>query len=340
LPISFVHIESKSYNTPSAMVVPDPVLLGKFMLVLVGSDGDDFITVRPIQKKDRFLVNIDGGPSLLFDFVTGHIKVTANKGDDYIYIQPSVKNPTIIDGGAGNDFILSGAGDDVITSGLGSDTVDAGAGKDRLVEAGDVNMTLVQGTARVNGSLTSGPDTDVLIKNRIESAHLTGGPSANTLDASGFRLPVFLFGLGGNDTLIGTNSRDILVGGDGDDSLSGFGGVDILIGGLGLDILIGGGANDLLIGGNTLFDANTAALEAIMSEWARTNVGYPGRINHLLGTAPGGKNGAFFLNNTTVFDDLAVDNLTGGTKDRDWYITSLTDIVTGLQPTETVTSVP
>jgi hypothetical protein len=338
-PISFTHIDSMSYQTASARLAPDPQLPGKQMLILNGSDAADFITVRPAaQKGNTLLVTIDSGPSLLFDNVTGHIQINGNNGNDVIYIDPKIKNPAIIDGGAGDDTITGGAGNDVITGGLGTNTIDGGKGTNTLVETGDTNMTLVSGSTKANGSLTSGLVTDVLIKNSIQAAGLTGGPSDNVLDASAFNGPVYLFGLGGNDTLLGGPKNDVLVGGDGNDSLSGGGGSDVLIGGLGSDVLDGGKGNDLLIGGNTLFDADVTSLAAIQSEWTRP-ASYKVRISHLLGTAPGGKNGAVLVNNTTVFDDAMPDSLTGG-KGGDWFFQSTGDVINDQQKGEMITTIP
>jgi Ca2+-binding RTX toxin-like protein len=345
LPISIIRIDSMSYQTPSAQLIPDPLLPGKFMLVLVGSDANDFISVRPMpfssvgMLAQSYAVNIGGGPSLLFDFVTGHIKIDANAGHDNIYIYPKIKNPTIINGGAGNDTIFSGMGNDLITGGPGNDSMFAGLGKDELVETGDVNMTLVQGTVFVNGSMTGGLGTDVLVKNSFEGARLTGGASGNTLDATAFTAPVFLFGLGGNDVLRGGTKSDVLVGGDDQDMLVGNNGRDLLIGGLGLDLLEGGAHDDILIGGETSFDTDVAALQSIMAEWTRPNITYKGRILHLQGS-PGGKNGTILLTNLTVFDDAgAVDTLRGQTY-FDWFFNSVNDVLVDPFATETVTNIP
>jgi Ca2+-binding RTX toxin-like protein len=168
---------------------------------------------------------------------------------------------------------------------------------------------------------------------------LTGGASANTLDATAFTGPVYLFGLAGNDVLRGGTKNDILVGGDDNDTVTGGKGRDLLIGGLGADLLDGGNGDDILIGGATAFDNSVTNLDLVMKEWSRTTVGYRGRVNHLMGTTTGGKNGTVFLNSTTVSNDLAVDNLTGG-KNVDWFLTSAGDVVTDPTGTEINTVVP
>jgi hypothetical protein len=50
------------------------------------------------------------------------------------------------------------------------------------------------------------------------------------------------------------------------------------------------------------------------------------RRAHLLGTSPGGLNGAFLLTNSTVQGDPDNDKLTGGTE-TDWFWANVNEIV-------------
>ena len=98
---------------------------------------------------------------------TGSVYLSGGAGDD------------ILIGGSGNDTLIGGDGNDRLTGGGGVDTLDGGSGVDTLVESRDANMTLT------NTSLTIGSEgSDVL--SGIEAAELTGGVSANTIDASAF----------------------------------------------------------------------------------------------------------------------------------------------------------
>jgi Ca2+-binding RTX toxin-like protein len=146
----------------------------------------------------------------------------------------------------------------------------------------------------------------------------------------------------GNDVLIGdanpnifngNGGNDLLIGNAGNDSLNGGAGADILIGGAGADTLNAGLDEDLLIGGSTSYDANSAALAAIMAEWGSGD-SYSHRVAHLRGQA-GGLNGPYFLKSTTVLEDNAIDTLTGGVDKNDWFWVSkgiLADIITDLDP--------
>jgi Ca2+-binding RTX toxin-like protein len=117
-------------------------------------------------------------------------------------------------------------------------------------------------------------------------------------------------------------ASNILSGGDGRDSLTAGGRRDLLFGGLGADTLRAGSGDDLLVGDATNFDEDFVALLAMQSEWARTDdavTPFQDRIEHLMGTLPDGKNGAYLLGSSTIRDDWAVDQLYGRAG-RDWFL--------------------
>ena len=138
----------------------------------------------------------------------------------------------------------------------------------------------------------------------------------------------------------GSSANNVLVGGAGNDTLYGSSGRDLLIGGLGADVLHGGGGDDILIGDTTDFDANVAALNAIMAEWGRTDATYQTRIAHLNGTTPGGLSAGYLLTAATIHDDLAIDQLYGDAG-LNWFLyrlnSSAKDKVNDLSPGEVAT---
>lgn len=135
-------------------------------------------------------------------------------------------------------------------------------------------------------------------------------------------VPAMLFGGDGNDLLAvwGSKANNVLVGGAGNDWLFGGRGRDLLIGGAGSDHLFAGRGQDILIGGTTDFDNNPQALNGIMTEWGRTDVGFRTRVGHLDGSLAGGLNGAYYLNATTVHDDGTTDYLYGRSNALDWFL--------------------
>jgi Ca2+-binding RTX toxin-like protein len=170
-------------------------------------------------------------------------------------------------GGAGDDVILGGKGNDFLTGGLGANTIGGAAGFDTVIEEADADFTLVGDT---KSATLNGPGDDLLMS--IARVMITGGESANVLDASAFHGSVALFGMGGNDLLRGGFGNDILSGGLGANTIGGAAGIDTLVeegdanftlsdrllNGPGIDVLDGievamltGGESDNTIDANT-----------------------------------------------------------------------------------------
>jgi Ca2+-binding RTX toxin-like protein len=198
-------------------------------------------------------------------------------------------------------------------------------------------------------TVNGGASTDVFrpATQAIGPVTIHGGGGVNVLDYSAFMTGVGvnlrthqatgLAGFDGIQNVLGGAGNDILVGDAGNNVLSGGAGRDILIGSGGSDQLLGGADDDLLIGARTAYDGKAAALNALMAEWGRPDLGYVGRIDHLDGTTGGGKNLGFYLSRTalgtrpaTVFKDTASVMETGG-DGRDWFFASTLDQVTDRQ---------
>jgi sugar lactone lactonase YvrE len=160
--------------------------------------------------------------------------------------------------------------------------------------------------------------------------------------AGGITLPAWLYGGTGNDRLKGGGGNNVLIGGGGNNTLIGGPGRDLLIGGSGASTLTAGSGDDLLIAGTTAYDANEAALAAIMAEWTSSR-DYSTRIANLSGTGTGPRaNGNYFLvaggQHATVFDNGVADVLNGGSG-ADWFFASLAqDLIHGRHDSEIVES--
>ena len=206
--------------------------------------GDDFVDLSQLSSDNS--VNTGAGNDKIFtgagnDLINGGMgfdSVFAGDGDDVVF---GSGGRDTLKGGNGNDLINGqGGSGDFVTGGNGDDTLKGGGGtRDRIVEQGNVDFTLT------NGSLT-GLGNDVI--GGIDLAILTGGSGANRLDASDFSGKVTLDGATGSDTLIGGENRDRLIGGSGDDRLDGGGDNDFLLGGSGNDFLFGNHGEDTILG--------------------------------------------------------------------------------------------
>jgi hypothetical protein len=219
------------------------------------------------------------------------------------------------------------------------------AARDRFVFSDGASIGAVVGGAGEDTLDYSAYTTPVRVNLATLSATgLSIGTNGDIEDVIGGKADDILIGDGKDNVLEGGPGNDVLIGGDGNDTLRGGPGRDLLIGGLGSDVLIGGDGEDILIGGYTSFDTqvggtatthdiNYLALQAIMAEWTRTDLGYNDRIQHL--RKGGGLNGNVVLDKTTVFDDGVVDTLTGGAG-RDWFFKGKKDVITDLADNERI----
>jgi Ca2+-binding RTX toxin-like protein len=148
-------------------------------------------------------------------------------------------------------------------------------------------------------------------------------------------VPGWLYGGDGNDLINSGNTDSVLMGGAGYDELHGGKGRNLSIGGTGKDKLKSNAGDDLLIGGYTDYDSDEAALNALLREWSRTDGSYAQRVDHLLGRAGGGLNGPDLLTSSTVHDDGAENQLTGGAG-TDFYFAGFLDKLTGKKKDESV----
>ena len=196
-------------------------------------------------------------------------------------------------GGGGNDTLTGSDNDDQLTGGDGNDQINGGGGDDTLIESGNVNFIL--GAATLTGL---GSDTI----SGIEFAKLTGGASANTLDATNFTGDVALFGGGGNDLLKGGAGDDALFGEAGDDTLTGAGGANDLDGGDGTDQVAESGDVNFTLTATQLTGAGTDQLLRI--ETAKLSGGDSGNTLNASG----------FAGNTTLQGNKGADTLIGGSK--------------------------
>jgi Ca2+-binding RTX toxin-like protein len=158
-------------------------------------------------------------------------------------------------GNAGQNTLLGEAGNDTLDGGAGNDTLKGGAGNDvYLVDSvGDVVEEGIGGgkdaiRATFTYQLNDGQEIESFI---LDSNTVIGGygnSQGNLITTVGTGAAV-MYGLGGNDTLIGAVGNDVLLGDAGKDVITGGGGIDVLEGGADGDTLKGGAGDDVLVGG-------------------------------------------------------------------------------------------
>lgn len=135
--------------------------------------------------------------------------------------------------------IFSLGSNDTLESSIAPDFLNGNTGKDFISGSvdGDIGRSTSQvgiGSLSSDGSayiLTEGSDTFTIAIGLLDT--LIGG----------------LRGLGGADSITGSESGDIVYGDEGNDRIEGLGGADLLYGGLGNDFLSGGAGQNGLLGG-------------------------------------------------------------------------------------------
>jgi hypothetical protein len=162
------------------------------------------------------------------------VRITGSDGDDSVFIDPSLKLPTLIKTGEGNDTVRGGGGVDTVDAGPGNDTVYGGRGDDRL--SGGDGADCINGNAG-NDVIDGGADDDRLYGQDGDDT-IYGGEGFDLL--AGMGGDDKLYGGAGEDWVFGNAGHDQLYGGEGDDHIQGQAGDDELVGGEGVDVVRGG----------------------------------------------------------------------------------------------------
>lgn len=174
--------------------------------------------------------------------------------------------PDTIRGLSGADTLIGNAGNDTLDGGLGSDSISGGAGDDTIVvrsteatgdqiDGGAGTDTLsIDGTTNLSLSTTANfSSLELMVASGVQ---IRGTASADVLDFSGFTSVTGvtgIYGLSGNDSLVGSAVADTLYGGANVDTVRGGGGDDTIVvrsNEAQTDVMDGGAGQDLI-----LFDA-------------------------------------------------------------------------------------
>ena len=243
--------------------------------VVTGGAGDDALDIYDGSGSE-------GG-------AVGSYTLDGGGGNDDVSMEAFGGGPNVLLGGAGHDrlenrggqsghLLEGGDGDDIIVSvdttgqifgGAGNDTISAG-GRGDYIDGGDGDDDILAGI--FNDTVFGGAGNDTIVGGRGHDS-ISGGDGDDLLEGDArnlLPLPTFdgndildggagndrLYGNGNNDQLNGGDGDDLLDGGNGNDQLNGGDGSDLLLGRLGDDVLNGDAGDDLLVGdrGNDVVD--------------------------------------------------------------------------------------
>ena len=275
---------------------PQTALVGITQVTMMGGAGNDSI-IGPIGRFGEGQNFLDGGAGndTIMSFAAEDT-LLGGEGDDFLSTNTSAELTTqgidssrpgfaggsILDGGPGNDTLVSifasdslfgGEGNDsllgrrfsIMDGGDGNNTLNGGewlrtgttplevslfggAGNDLIIGAQGTITNVIAGGGG-NDTIVLGTTNDILLS---DTANMLGDDSITAANLQFFsegNEGVSITNLEGNNTVEGSERNDLIITGSGNDLLLGGAGDDTLLGGGGNDFLFGGSGNDLLDGG-------------------------------------------------------------------------------------------
>jgi Ca2+-binding RTX toxin-like protein len=156
--------------------------------------------------------------------------LTANNGGDHLY------------GGAGADTLIGGMGADYLDGGLGADKMAGGAGNDLYI-VDNIGDTVIELSGEGVDTVMS--SVNFTLGANIENLTLTG--TAALLQAKGNALDNIIIANDAGAQMWGMDGNDTLIGGAGNDWMNGGAGADIMKGGLGNDSYVVDNVNDVVV---------------------------------------------------------------------------------------------
>jgi VCBS repeat-containing protein len=223
--------------------------VSEFDALNIGDTLTDTFTVETIDGTSQTVtVTINGtniindtspGGHTLFGTAIDEI-INGKDGDDYL------------NGQGGNDRLNGGEGNDVLDGAVdstGLDTFAGGAGDDIY---GVYNSATVIIENAGEGNDTVWTAVNYALADNVENMYLVGALAGTGNEGDNFIVGYgsdahTIYGLGGNDFLIGGDGTDYLAGGAGNDFLYGAAGNDVLDGAgdsVGLDVFVGGAGDE------------------------------------------------------------------------------------------------
>lgn len=286
-----------------------------------GEAGDDFIDVSGPNSGPNTFDDIVADPSILGD--AGLDDTPLPDGVPYDSLQDA--NPTddidYVDGGDGDDTIITGddadtvfggAGNDTIYSGIDDDTVYGGDGDDIIID--------VQGSDIVDGG--AGDDyinvgTDTFSDYVGDDPALPNGLYPYATDQNTADGQDIVHGGEGNDTILTGDDADIVYGEQGDDIIDAGIDDDEVYGGSGNDTITGGHGSDIIYGGSGDDIINAGDVNGVMNHTDETDDTDPVPTNDMDYVRGGDGNDTITGGDDadTLYGDAGDDYLDGGIDD-------------------------
>lgn len=231
---------------------------------MLGSSGDD--TLAGLGGDD-LLLGGDGSDTADYSRAAGLVSINLTNGavqdgDGGSDTLASIENVT---GSAFNDTLIGDASANILSGGNGIDRLNGrdgddimrgGGGNDiyTVTDLGDVVTELSgEGNDRINVFIDyTNPDNVEFLVGKFAAVglNLTGNENRDQITgANKINSPDTIFGLDGNDRLVGLVGNDVIDGGAGNDRIFGNSGFDVINGGAGNDVVTGQQGADTFVFG-------------------------------------------------------------------------------------------
>jgi Ca2+-binding RTX toxin-like protein len=251
--------------------------------------------------------------------------LTANSAGSSLYGLDGADN---LVGGVGADVLDGGIGADTMAGGAGSDTYYVDSATDVVTEAINAGTDLV--VSSVSYTLGTGSHLENLTLSGSTTLSGTGNELANTLTANSAGSS--LYGLGGDDTLVGGISADVLDGGLDSDTMSGGAGDDTYYVDSATDVVTeASNAGTDLVLSSVSYTLNTVAAVGVENlTLSGSTAGLTATGNALANTLTANSAGSslYGLDGAdNLVGGLGIDTLIGGLGNDTYYVNNLGDIV-------------
>jgi phospholipase C len=205
-------LSSSFQGTPNVSIgkvylQPDAANVGKFTLIVQGTEGSDHIEIAPAgQGQIEVTINSIKLDETFDTSQISRIEIWGQGGNDHIEIDPSVLIPTMIFAGDGNNHIQTGDGNTVVVGGAGNNHIDGGAGRDILI-AGSGNAQIDAGTGQsilIAGTTAYGQNVEAYLALESEWA---------STDSLATRAANLAAGVGSKGNLFALNAQTVFANG-------------------------------------------------------------------------------------------------------------------------------
>ena len=203
-------------------------LESRHMLTSIGLDDDGLVEVQGSEGADnisvlvaegRFVVEVNGVSISFNNEDVDGLYVEAKGGDDFVNIDSTVLQPTLVFGGMGNDTILGGAGVDNILGGSGNDPIYGNVANDILLGDGPNSLAEVPLPHPGDPALPIAADAQV-----ITDLATVDPDDPDTDPLALYRFLSRISGINsGRDTIVGGTGHDMIFAGAQGDNVTGDG---------------------------------------------------------------------------------------------------------------------